>query len=582
MSAAEATMMVESSRPSACAPAAPARALVFDGCLGLLHDAPGRTGVLMCSPWGYEELCARKSWRLLAEAIAAVGAPCLRFDYPGAGDSLDVAGVDLESWIASAEAAARALRAETGVERLVLVGQGMGGLVARLAARGIDEVAGLALLAPVVSGRMHLRELAMWGAMVATSIKLPAGLDEDIGVAGFVLPAGVATAIKRIDLMAEAGAAPGEVLIAAPPSHPQDEALAARLEGEGASVRRLAYDGYEALLADPTTAVAPLGVIEAVAGWIGERFDLSFRPYTDKVIAPAESVVEFKGAGFIEAPVRFSGDAGLFGVLCRPAGPQRGRTVLMLNSGYDPHTGWARTWVEQARALAAEGVASLRMDASGVGDSPAREGAPDQVLYSDIQADDVADAVDWLEGQGLGPVVLAGRCSGAYLGLRAAVADARVAGLVMVNPLRLVWRPGETVDAAIRSASLSHYRARALQPETLGRILRGEVDVGRLTLQVFRREFARLTAGSRAHSALRGEVHARFAALRQRGVPVSLLYSDGDDGLIELAAYFGKDGKDLADFANVTRINVPGADHNLTPPSARARLFAAILDAATA
>jgi hypothetical protein len=65
-------------------------------------------------------------------------------------------------------------------------------------------------------------------------------------------------------------------------------------------------------------------------------------------------------------------------------------------------------------------------------------------------------------------------------------------------------------------------------------------------------------------------------------VPVALLYSDGDDGLIELAAYFGKEGRGLSAFANVARTAIPGADHNLTPPSARVRLLDALLRAASA
>src|SRR5690606_23686159 len=73
------------------------------GCgFGLLHPASGRTGVLMCGPWGLDELCARKTWRGIAAELAAAGFPALRFDYPGTGDALDI-GPDggLESWIAA-------------------------------------------------------------------------------------------------------------------------------------------------------------------------------------------------------------------------------------------------------------------------------------------------------------------------------------------------------------------------------------------------------------------------------------------------------------------------------------------------
>lgn len=548
--------------PPAPAPAAAVRALAFDGCLGLLHPAPGDTAVLMCSPWGYEELCARRSWRRLAEAIAAAGAPCLRFDYPGTGDSLDPGRLDLDAWIDAAERAAHALRQATGARRLILLGQGLGATVAALAARRIGEAAGLVLMAPATSGRIHLRELAMWGSVVSASIRLPA-TDEPVGVAGFVLAPQIAAGLKTTEL---AEAAPAiDTLLLARPGQEADARLAVALRARGAGVERIDYEGYDALLTDPTTAVFPAAAVQAVAAWIGARAT----PAPQPAAPTCEPVLQ--GPHFTETPVRFGGEAELFGVLCRPRGARRGRTVVMLNSGYDPHAGWARAWTLQARALAERGIASLRIDAAGVGDSPARPGAPEQTLYSDAQLADARAATDWLHAEGLGPVMLVGRCSGAYLGLDAAVADPRVQALVLVNPLRLVWRPGESVDEAIRSASLSHYRARALQPQTLGRILRGEVAVGRLALRLLRRAVGGLAA--REQAALRARVHAKFAALRARKAEVALVYSEADDGLIELAAWFGRDGRDLGAYPNVRRADIAGADHNLTPAAARARLL---------
>src|SRR4051812_23634871 len=114
-----------------------ARPVTFDGCAGWLHPAPGRTAVLLCSPWGYEALCIRRAWRMLGDALAAAGFPSLRFDYPGSGDSLGEAadGGSLDVLKASLRRAAQELRALTRARRLVLVGQGLGAtLAAELAA----------------------------------------------------------------------------------------------------------------------------------------------------------------------------------------------------------------------------------------------------------------------------------------------------------------------------------------------------------------------------------------------------------------------------------------------------------------
>ena len=93
------------------------QAVVFDGCTGWLHSAPGRTAILLISPWGYEALCMRRAWRMLADALAAAGYPTLRFDYRGTGDALGDAAdiVSLEALKDSTRRAAAQRIGELGV-----------------------------------------------------------------------------------------------------------------------------------------------------------------------------------------------------------------------------------------------------------------------------------------------------------------------------------------------------------------------------------------------------------------------------------------------------------------------------------
>src|SRR4051812_20169330 len=60
--------------------------VVHAGTIGLFQPARaaadlGNTAVLLVSPWGFEEICTRKLWRVMAEEFAARGIPSLRFDY---------------------------------------------------------------------------------------------------------------------------------------------------------------------------------------------------------------------------------------------------------------------------------------------------------------------------------------------------------------------------------------------------------------------------------------------------------------------------------------------------------------------
>src|ERR1700719_1177947 len=47
-------------------------------------------GLVVCTPFGYESICAHRSVRAFAEAAAALGVPTLRFDYAGTGESSEI------------------------------------------------------------------------------------------------------------------------------------------------------------------------------------------------------------------------------------------------------------------------------------------------------------------------------------------------------------------------------------------------------------------------------------------------------------------------------------------------------------
>ena len=61
-----------------------------------------------------------------------------------------------------------------------------------------------------------------------------------------------------------------------------------------------------------------------------------------------------------------------------------------------------------------------------------------------------------------------------------------------------------------------------------------------------------------------------------RGALIALGYSAGDDGLTDLADYFGRDYRRLSVFPDVRMAILDGCDHNLTPPKAAEWLLAQI------
>ena len=161
----------------------------------------------------------------------------------------------------------------------------------------------------------------------------------------------------------------------------------------------------------------------------------------------------------------------LVAVLSLPAQPARTGVVIVVG-GPQYRAGSHRQFTLLARALAGQGVAVLRADVRGMGDST---GA--QRPFDDL-SNDVAAMAGALRQQvpGLARVVLWGLCDGASAALLHLQADptARIDGLVLVNP----W--AKTAQLEARARLKHYYLQRLAQPDFWRRLLTGRIGAGAL------------------------------------------------------------------------------------------------------
>lgn len=117
--------------------------------------------VLLCNPFGEEAARAHRAYRVMARRLEDAGYAAMRFDFSGTGDSSgDIADFGLDHWIEDIAAAAEALRRDSGVSRIVLVGLRLGATLASVCLqRGRLRAAHVLLWDPVVDGAQYLREL---------------------------------------------------------------------------------------------------------------------------------------------------------------------------------------------------------------------------------------------------------------------------------------------------------------------------------------------------------------------------------------------------------------------------------------
>ncbi len=126
----------------------------------------------------------------------------------------------------------------------------------------------------------------------------------------------------------------------------------------------------------------------------------------------------------------------MFGVFTRPVAETTGARDLpvfvFLSAGLLHRVGPMRLYVRLARELATLGFSSLRVDLSGIGDSPRSQSPTNQhAVTTDYEA-----IVAVLESRlGTVSIILGGLCSAADNGIRLTAGDPRVVGMLLLDPV---------------------------------------------------------------------------------------------------------------------------------------------------
>ncbi len=577
-----------------------------------MHGARGprrERAVLICPPFGWEDMCSYRSRRDWAEHLSGEGFSTLRIDLPSSGDSAgsprDPARLD--AWTNAVRDAAVWLAESTGAH-VVALGIGLGGMVAFRSAMGGAPIEELVLWSVPARGRRLLRELRAFSALEVANVRhehdtvpAPAAESEDGEVLanGYLISAETARDLDGLDL-AQLVPAPStrlrRALLLGRDGLKIDEALLRTLERHVTTVEAGDGPGFGAMMAEPQDALPPTKVFAEVSSWLlaGEGLQPS-RPAAEdesvgasrpsaragQRVVESSSSLELSSGGadgdVRETPIYMEGGAGrLFGVLAEPLGEPAGLTAVLMNAGPQRRTGPNRMWVEIARRWASRGVPTLRVDVEAIGDSDGDAAALVRVasLYTPEYVTQARSVLDVLAARGLPPrFLMLGLCSGAYWSAHAAIQDERIASLIMLNPRALIW--DEWVHAVRRTREL---RERLLLGSTWRKVLRGEItlarhlEVARAILRGALRAPLRARPGQRTAPTGQPDTHetaeplgGMFDSLRERDQRALLLFTGSEPLHQELLA--GKLFDRLGNWPNLDlqTLGVDADTHTLTP-----------------
>jgi pimeloyl-ACP methyl ester carboxylesterase len=580
---------------------------------GFYHPPTGSrvraTGVLLCNPLGDDLIRAHRPFRHLAEDLSAAGFPVLRFDFDGTGDS---AGDERDpnrvtTWRADVVRAAAELRARSGLERLALVGLRLGGTFAALGASDLGGVEALVLWGAYDSGGAFVSEATKAHKMLvmlqpASFSGGPAASDGQEAL-GFLLASQTVADLAKIDLLSLSRSPANRTLILDTANVETDSPLCAKLRDLGGTVTHRHMPGNKFLIVSPQQSEIPTAAISAITGWLGEQFpfgessSLTGSPADGPKTpaTPATSDLSPTLNSLRERPVFFGGGRRLFGILTAPP-PTTARPelppIILLNAGTVHRVGSHRLYVPMARKWAALGFHVLRVDLSGIGDSPVPEGHPENLTYPRDGLEDARAAMDFLaETTTSRKFIVAGLCSGGDIAFQLGFKEPRVAGAIMMNPRTFLVNDLSMVD--------SYERARWSQQavtksDSWKELLSGDVNLKRafqlaapkvkdIVVKRAKRAVtslmgAVLPSGPAAEQRRETDVSYCLRSMAERGVDTFLFVTEHDPGVDYVDANYGPAMSALAAIPNFRRTDVKGTDHTFTALWAQEQVSAMITE----
>jgi alpha-beta hydrolase superfamily lysophospholipase len=524
--------------------------------------------VVLCPPLGFEYTCVYRTWRILAQELAALGLDVLRFDYHGTGNS---AGDPedpgrLGAWLLSIERASVAARELAGTEHVALVGLRLGATLAVEAAARAG-VSRLVLWSPFRSGRSYVRELLAF-ALLSSEDDLPPESEEAIQAAGHIFTRQTLDELERLEIDSLERCAVPEVLIVDRDDRPVDPVLGARLEASGVRVTRCRPEGTSAMLVQPALSTVPRLALDAIGNWLSTWFP-SGTTRVDRRRSASSPCSVACGDGYRERAVQFGPRRRLFGVLTEPAAASPDApAIVMCTTGAEHHVGPNRLYVPLARRWAARGHLVLRYDLGGIGDSLPPPGIGDNVAYPAHALEDAREAIAFARGKAPArKLILLGLCSGGWLAFRAALDGLPVDAIIAINPPLYLREGPAGMQCAADDSEFERYQRLFLDRASWSKVVRGRAAYGtflRLSCGALARKVlahVNTISGGRLNDGLGRELEIISA----RGIASLFVFSQGDRGLDYFRLYGGAARRGPRRLRGIHHVIVNGGGHMFRP-----------------
>lgn len=274
----------------------------------------------------------------------------------------------------------------------------------------------------------------------------------------------------------------------------------------------------------------------------------------------SERVVNFGKRGQLSGVLNTAREMQADGAQASPPG------LLFFNAGLVHRIGAHRLNVKLARALAGQGRQSLRFDLSGLGDSAPADG---ERSFERQSLADIGAALDVMAAAfACEDVVAVGMCSGADNAYRAALDDARLKGLILLDPYAYPNKAAQQADFLARARDAERWAHKAKSLIIRGRATKEQDEEA---ASPFVDEQARPVAPREAFG-------GDLATLTDRGVEILIVYTGFVRSFVSKPSHFFETFGDFDFSGRAEIVTMPHTDHTYAQLSAQRELSRHIAD----
>ncbi|MCF6193191.1 MAG: alpha/beta hydrolase [Kangiellaceae bacterium] len=401
-----------------------------------------KTGVIICSPLGYEYSHTHRTVRHLSDQLASNNYATIRFDYSGTGDSAsDLFAKDrIESFNDNIGSVIELLKEKLGIQKICLIGIRLGGTFAARYSH-YSSVDQLILWSCYTKGRTYIRETKALERLASHSVKQ---VKNFIDSGGFIITIEAEKTLNEINLLKQTYQVKENVLIIERDDLTPNEKLLQYISNQKISVEMYLMSNYLEMMAEPHETKVPKDTLNHIATWIGAYDSPISLALTDKQVNwfSNRKHVSFNNISETICRQPMSKLMGILSVSKEGKNKQSDKTLILLaNSGSVHRVGPNRVYVELARAAAEAGHSVLRFDLGNLGDSVQVTQPNENDPYPLHATADIAQTIGFMKrAHGFEKFVLAGLCSGAYSVFHAGLklpSHCNIQEVIMINLLSI-------------------------------------------------------------------------------------------------------------------------------------------------